>query len=97
MTQFTLVIVLSIFIELSIYSYRFFVGEHTALYLTLNIFRNCYSIFAAAYVLMDKKMFFLPPLATGLPDDLFSLIFFFCVGIALSSIVFSIYRYLKLK
>ncbi len=93
-------IVLSIIIELVVNSYRFFVGENNLIYVILNILRNCYGIWASAFILLYQKMFYLPEVVietSTLNNNIFYLVFFINVIIAISSISMSIYRYIKLK
>ncbi len=93
-------VVISIMIELVVYSYRFFIGEHTLIYVILNFLRNCYGLWASAYVILYKKMFYLPEIVTEtstLTDSVFYLVFVISLITAISSISMSIYRYNKLK
>ncbi len=97
LSVFTLLIIISVVIELAVFSYRFFVGEHTFTFVVLNILKNCYGILASAYILLYKKMFYMPEIVTQISNDIFYFIFFISVIIAIASIVASIYRYIKLK
>ncbi len=93
-------VILSIIIELVVYSYRFFIGENTLIYVVLNFIRNCYGIWASAYIILYKEMFYLPEVVietSTLNNNVFYLVFLINVIIAISSISMSIYRYIKLK
>ncbi len=93
-------VMFSVILELISYSIRFFIVEQKLIYVLLNIVRNCYGVWASAYILLFQKMFYMPEVVTevsAVNDNVFVLIFFINLIIAISSVSMSIYRYIKLK
>lgn len=96
-TTFAFLIFIGIFFEIIVNSYRYFIGEQKFMYVALNIFQNAFVIFSSAYILIYKKMFYIPQAITDIDDNIFTIIFIINVIIAISSIVMSITRYIKLR
>ncbi|MFV0520087.1 MAG: hypothetical protein ACK5LY_07410 [Lachnospirales bacterium] len=95
---FIIIILVSVLMEIIKNSYKCFVGENKVFYVILNIVCNIYAIFSSAFVLLYKKMFYIPTIIQNdIGNEVFYIIFFITIIICSFSIVFSIYRYIKLK
>lgn len=94
----SIIVAISIGLEIVLNAFRYFAGEKKLGYVLLNVFKNLFSIFASWYILIDKQMFFMPKIVEDTVDNnVFTFIFVLNLAIALSSIVLAIYRYIKLK
>lgn len=95
--QLALLLVISIGVEVAVSSYRYYNGDGNLMYLCLEIFKQCYGVFIAAYILIDQQMFFIPGIVPVSLDNIFYMIVVLNIATAIVAIVKSLYKYLKFR